>query len=97
MPGIVLDNLLVDLKRSEVEKSEKKALEEEKERELRLKGAGLKNINMILEDAGLARQSSTNLNFNDVGSNEPPPVESIVDKNSPDGKEMFSKFLDQLK
>jgi hypothetical protein len=97
MPGIVLDNLLHDLKRSEVEKAETKALREEKERELRLKGEGLKNINMILEDHGLARQSTSNLNFTDVGTNDPVPVESIVDKNSPDGKEMFSKFLDQLK
>jgi hypothetical protein len=50
-----------------------------------------------LEDHGLARQSSSNLNFNDVGSNDPLPVETVVDKNSPDGQEMFSMFLDQLK
>jgi hypothetical protein len=98
MPGLVLDMILNKVKHSEVEKAEKKALIEEKEREARLDGQGLKNMNMLLEEAGLARQANTNMSLDDMTGPEPvPAVETTVDKNTTDGRAVFDKFLEQIK
>jgi len=94
MPGIILDNVLSKVRQSDLENFEKKIAPMEEDKKKQLIQEGLKNADMVVEESQKA-----NMDINDLGS-ELPPVEVdpvVVDQNTPGGKEMFQKFLEQLK